>query len=273
MSYRSILVNIDIDRPVAPIVKAAIDLARVHDARLIGLCAADAPLPMAVPEGGVLAVDAWQQMREDIQKKLKAVHAEFKRLTAGHAGAEWREDLNSPTAAVVEASRSADLVMLAASDGAATGDSYRFADPANVVLRAGRPALVVGERLGQLKLERIVVAWKDTREARRAVADAVPILAAAKEITVVTVAADADQWIRDGLKDVDLYLRAHGIQAETKLIKSADEYIDLFNFIDSSKADLVVSGAYGHSRLREWAFGGVTRSLLDETGINRFMSS
>ena len=69
------------------------------------------------------------------------------------------------------------------------------------------------------------------------------------------------------------FLAAHGVKAGPKLIDSRDEYIDLLNFIDGSEADLVVSGAYGHSRLREWAFGGVTRSLLDETRLNRFMSS
>lgn len=273
MSYKSILANIDIDGPIVPIVKAAIDLARRHEAKLIGFCAADAPLPMAVPEGGALAAEAWQQIRDDIEKRFKEIHAEFNRLATASVKTEWRASLTSPTPTVVEASRSADLIIMAASKGAATGDSYRLADPASVVLRAGRPVFVVGDNVERLKTEKVIVAWKDTREARRAIADAVPLLVAAEEVTVITVAAGADQWIQDGLNDVIAFLAAHGIKAVPKLIEGPDEYIELFKFIDASKADLVVSGAYGHSRLREWVFGGVTRSLLDETRLNRFMSS
>lgn len=273
MSYKSILVNIDIDGPVVPIVKAAIDLARRHEAKLIGLCAADAPMIMAGPEGGALAAEAWRQMRDEIEKRFKEVHAEFDRLTTGFVKAEWRENLSSPTPAVVEASRSADLVIMVASEGAATGDSYRLADPAGVVLRAGRPVFVASNKVERIRTDKIVVAWKDTREARRAISDAVPLLVAAEDVVIVTVAAGADQWVRDGLDDVVAFLAAHGIKAVAKLIDGADEYIDLFNFIDASNADVVVSGAYGHSRLRQWVFGGVTRSLLDEIRLNRFMSS
>jgi len=272
MSYKSILVNIDIDEPVAPIVKAAMDIARRYDAKLIGLCAADAPLPMAGPEGGALAAEVWQQMRDDIEKRFKEVRAEFERLASSLA-TEWREGLTSPTQAAVLASRRADLIVMAASEGASTGNSYRVANPASVVLRAGRPLLVVAGKIEHIRAKKIIVAWKDTREARRAVADAVPLLMSADEVTVVTVSAQVEEWIREGMTDVVTFLAGHSIKARPKIIESPDEYIELFKFIDGNDADLVVSGAYGHSRLREWAFGGVTRSLLDETGLNRFMSS
>ena len=174
---------------------------------------------------------------------------------------------------MVEASRSADLIIMSASEGAATGGSYRVADPASVVLRAGRPLLVVAGKAEQVPTKKIVIAWKDTREARRAVADAVPLLGSADEVTVVTVAGQVDQWVREGLADVADFLGGHGIKTTREMIEGPDEVISLLEFLDLSGADLVVSGAYGHSRLREWAFGGVTRSLLDETGLNRFMSS
>lgn len=273
MSYKSILVNIDIDGPIVPIVKAAVDLARRYKATLIGLCGADAPLPMAIPEGGVLGVEAWQQMRDGIEKRFKEVRSEFDREAADIVKTEWRESLTRPTHAVVTASRSADLIVMAASEGASSGDSYRVANPASVVLRAGRPLLVVARKAEHVPARKVVVAWKDTREARRAVADAIPLLALADEVTVVTVAGQADQWVREGLTDVVALLTAHGVEAKPKLIESPHEYVALFRFIDESDADLVVSGAYGHSRLREWVFGGVTRSLLDESGRNRFMSS
>jgi nucleotide-binding universal stress UspA family protein len=273
MSYKSILVNIDIDGPIVPVVKAALDLARRSEAKLIGICAADVSLPMVVEEGSALVAKLWEQMRGDVEKRLKDVHSEFNRLTAGSVETEWRADVTNPTHAIVAASRLADLVVMAASEGASTGDAYRAADPASVVLRAGRPLLVVASKAEQVPARKVVVAWKDTREARRAVADVVPLLASADEVTVLTVAGQADQWVREGLTDVVAFLAAHGVEAKPKLIESPDEYVTLFKFIDESDADLVVSGAYGHSRLREWVFGGVTRSLLDESGRNRFMSS
>ncbi|MEN3144038.1 universal stress protein [Ochrobactrum sp. WV_118_8] len=141
------------------------------------------------------------------------------------------------------------------------------------MLRAGRPLLVVADRAEHVQAKKIVVAWKDTREARRAVADSIPLLVTAKEVIVVTVVPEADDCVRDGPTDVVAFLALHGIEAKPKLIEGPDEYIELFNFIDGSDADLVVSGAYGHSRFREWAIGGITRSLLDETRLDRFMPS
>jgi len=273
MSYKSILINLDIDRPIAAGVAAAVDLARRHDAKLIGFCAADAALPMAGIEGGALAAEVWQQMRDDIAQRFKEVRAEFERLTADFGKTEWREALTAPTQALIEASRSADLILVAAADGASPGNTYRVADPANVVLQAGRPLLILSGKAEKVQARKIVVAWKDAREARRAVADAIPLLVSAEEVTVVTVTPQADQWIQQSVMDVVAFLVAHGVKARPELIESPDDYLELSRFMDRSGADLVVSGAYGHSRLREWAFGGVTRSLLGESARNRFMSS
>jgi len=273
MAYRTILVNIDIDGPIAPVVNTATGFARAHDAKLIGLCAADAPMPTGGPDAAGLMVDAWMQMRDFIEERLKEVRAEFERLAAGSGEIEWRQALAGPTRAMVEAARSADVLVMAAAEGAATGNAYRVADPAGVVLRAGRPLLVVAGNAGYRQARKIVVAWKDAREARRAVADAVPLLAAAEEVIVVTVASEIGEGVRAGVNDAVSFLAGHGIAARPELIERGDESAALFEFIGRSGAELVVSGAYGHSRLREWAFGGVTRSLLDETGLNRFMSS
>jgi nucleotide-binding universal stress UspA family protein len=274
MSYRSILVNLDMDGPVAPIVNLAVDLARRFDARLVGFSAADAAMPpIMAPEGGAIAVEVWQQMREDIQKRFKELHAAFDEQVAGAVGAEWRDTIDTPTRALSAAARLVDLIVTSASKGATTGDTYRAADPGSVVLQAGRPLLVAASGAEHVPAQKIVIAWKDTREARRAVADAVPLLLSANEVIIVTVDAKPDDWIRAGVKDVAAFLAAHGVKARAEVLLDNDEAYRLTEFIASIHADLVVSGAYGHSRVREWAFGGVTRSLLDEIGLNRFMSS
>jgi len=273
MSYKSILVNLDIDGPVVPVVKAAVDLAARQKARLIGFCAADAPMPMAGPEASALAAETWMQMRKDIQSRSKELRGKFETLVAGAVETEWREALDNPTRALAYESRAADLIVMGAVEGAATGDAYRRADPGSVALQAGRPLLVVARDTERVPAESVVVAWKDTREARRAVADAIPLLKAARTVVVVTIAEEKDPWAEQGVSDVAGFLSRHGVKARSEVLESTDDSDRLVEFIAASHADLVVSGAYGHSRLREWAFGGVTRSLLDETGLNRFMSS
>jgi nucleotide-binding universal stress UspA family protein len=123
-----------------------------------------------------------------------------------------------------------------------------------------------------IRAKTVLVAWKDTREARRAVADALPFLAKANEVVVATIDTSRDESIRDSLDDVAAFLGHHGIKARTELIAGEADGDRLLTFARSIHADLIVSGAYGHSRLREWAFGGVTRTLIEESGISRFMS-
>lgn len=273
MSYKSIVVNLDVDGPIESVVKVASELAAASRARLIGFCAADAYLPVTGPEGAALVAQAWQQMRDDDERRFKELREEFESLVADVVKTEWHEALDRPTPALVRMSRGADLILTQALDGAATGDTARIADPAGVVLQSGRPLLIVGTEKASVPARKAVVTWKDTKEARRALSDAVPLLQSAAEVTVVTVASTIDQPVRDSMADVDAFLTWHGIRARGEAIESIDEVGSLLDFVDAQGADLVVSGAYGHSRLREWIFGGITRSLLDRNRFSRFMSA
>lgn len=275
MSYKSILLNLNIDGPIEPITRIGVDLAKRFDARLIGFCAADAPLPVTMaPEGAAIAAEIWEQSRNEIRRRLAGLNGEFDGLVAGAVRTDWHGEIENPDHAVARRARTADIVVTSASQGASTGDSYRAVDPGSLVLRAGRPVLVAAQGAMDLPARRIVVSWKDTREARRAVADALPLMAMADEVTIVAVDRNPDDWIRDSVKDVASFLAAHGIKARTEIIKTTDDESNrLVDFFASVNAELIVSGAYGHSRLREWVFGGVTRSLLDEVWLNRLMSS
>lgn len=270
MSYRSILVNLDLDGQVIPITRLAIDFAKRFDARLVGFCAGDAPLPaIMAPEGGAIAIDIREQMRADIKQRFGELHAEFDKQVAGAIETEWREVVDTPSRALSWAARTADLIVT----GATSGDTFRTVDPGSIVLQAGRPLLVAASGAEQVAAQKIVLAWKDTREARRAIADALPTLFAASDVYLVAVHTAAGDRTQAGVEDVVSFLAAHGIKAETEVLTGADEVYRLTEFIASVRADLVVSGAYGHSRLSEWVFGGVTRSLLEETGLNRLMSN
>ncbi|WP_192248499.1 universal stress protein [Mesorhizobium silamurunense] len=275
MTYRSILLNLGIDGPIEPLTRIAIDLAKRFDARLIGFCAADAPLPVTMaPEGAAIAAELWEQSRDEIRQRLGSVRGEFESLVAGAVKTDWRGAIENPDHALVRSSRLADLIVTSASQGASKGDSYRTADPGSLVLRAGRPVLVAAHGAASLPAGKVVIAWKDTREARRAVADAVPLMTLANDVTIVAVDRNPDDWIKDSVKDVASFLAGHGIKARTEVIKTDDDQANrLLDFLASINAELIVSGAYGHSRLREWVVGGVTRSLLNEFWLNRLMSS
>jgi len=163
----------------------------------------------------------------------------------------------------------ADLIVTGGVDG---DNVFRAVDVGSLALGAGRPVLVTAGNIEHIRAKTVLVAWKDTREARRALADALPFLAKANEVVVATIDSNRDETSRDSLDDVAVFLDRHGIRARTELIAGEADGDRLLTFARSIHADLIVSGAYGHSRLREWAFGGVTRTLIEESGISRFMS-
>ncbi len=130
--------------------------------------------------------------------------------------------------------------------------------------------LVVPPAIDSLKAERILIGWKDSREARRALQDSLPLLHEAKSVAVVEVCDDSMEALaRQHVEDVARYLTRHRISVGSATAAAAkhgtaDHLIDLARV---EGADLIVTGAYGHSRLGEWIFGGVTRELLASSPV------
>ncbi len=129
-----------------------------------------------------------------------------------------------------------------------------------------RPVLIVPPGLSHLDATCIVVAWKDSREARRAVADALPLLKRATSVLVLEICnTPGDQEdAKAVVDDVADYLSRHGVAAaaETRLLREASVSAELLLVAEQHGAELVVAGGYAHPRLQEWAFGGLTRTLL-----------
>ena len=136
--------------------------------------------------------------------------------------------------------------------------------------------LVVPASVDTLKAERIVIGWKDSREARRAVQDSLPLLHEAKSVTIVEVCDDgAESAGRRRVDDVAQYLARHRITVGNVTTAAAagpvaDQLVKLEN---ADGADLIVAGGYGHSRLGEWIFGGVTRDLLRSSPMCCFFAN
>jgi len=268
MSYKTIVVNLAVDADPAPIVKLASDLALRFDAHLIGLAAADVPPLVSTGEGLVYEGEVMQVQREEIERRLAELRDVFEQLVPAPVGCEWTQSVCGPTRALNLAACSADLIVTDSG-----GDNvYRAVDLGSLVLGAGRPVLVAASKTKHLPPSTVLVAWKDNREARRALSDALPFLARASEVVVATIEADFGENVRNSLADVAVFLEHHGIMARTEVISGKADGDSLTAFARSIHADLIVSGAYGHSRVMEWAFGGITRTLMHEDSINRLMS-
>jgi nucleotide-binding universal stress UspA family protein len=135
--------------------------------------------------------------------------------------------------------------------------------------------LLVPEKVDSLRAENIVVGWKETREARRAVQDALPFLQEATRVTIVEVCGPGEEaTAQSHLDDVAKYLSRHRIGGGPRVIlqQEGSGAAQLIQLAADEKADLLVTGAYGHSRLGEWIFGGMTRDLLARSPICCLMS-
>jgi len=259
----TILVHVGPDEDSASRLVASVALASELEARLIGLGAEMVEPLLATPYSGVNTAEWVTAMAQQVETDLIAARASFDHLAA-RVEREWREARDMPAHALALVARACDLIVASAHP---SRNYFHAADPAEVVMRSGRPVLVMPDQAAPLSGKRIVVAWKDTREARRALADALPFLHRAEQVLVLGV-CDKDQQgaAQAQVEDVTAYLVGRGVaaQGQVKIASDAGVVGELNNAADALGADLIVAGAYGQSRLREWVFGGVTRTLLDE---------
>jgi nucleotide-binding universal stress UspA family protein len=269
MSYKAILVFVDMTPESEARVEAAVDLARRFEAVLIGV-SAGAPRVVIDPYGTTVA-PALAAEREQIEADLKSAEKNFTEKAAGVKN-EWRAAVDYPTDMIMGAAAAADLIVLGRREAGAAGDAYYSPAAGEVLMGAGRPVLVVPHRTPALNLHDIVVGWKDTREARRAVTDALPFLKRADNVMVLSFRESADE--DPGLDNVAAFLKRHGVTftTESTVIGHSRVEEEIYRFASVAGSGLIVAGAYGHTRLREWMFGGVTYSLLNDSAIPVLLS-
>jgi nucleotide-binding universal stress UspA family protein len=278
MAYKDLLVHVDDTRSCAARVQAAIELAVAHEAHLIGVYIVAEPSPAAFVSGYV-PPDLMDTLQQHARERAEAALARFTEVASrNQISYETRIDRVLYTAvadALSTNARYADLAIVGQADpDDADGPSYL---PEEVTLASGRPTLVIpyigpAKTLGQ----RVTVAWDASREAARAVNDALPLLERAEGVDVVAV-NPSDAPFGHGEEpgaDIALHLARHGIEVEVQRIDARD--LDVANTILSHIADrgsdLLVMGAYGHSRLRELVLGGVTRTILREMTVPVLMA-
>ena len=265
-TYATVLVHVEPGLATSQRTEMAARLARALEARLIGLGAeAFEAIGPTDPFMGYAAGEWIALMQEQISADLKNAEAAFRRDAAG-ADLEWRSVQDYPSRALARTARAADLIVMSPKT---SGSDKTVADPAEVVMTAGRPVLIVPPGASGLRGSAVVVAWKDTREARRAIADAMPFLRAAEDVIVQAVCEDdAVEAAVFQTDDVVTNLKRHGVRARSNVTTAPTTSValELAKVADATMADLIVAGAYGHTRLQEWVFGGVTDELIHRPG-------
>ncbi len=252
-------------------------LAREHGARLISVFMQ--PEPTVTPAETFARGKGMQSTIEVHRAQLERIEAEhraqFEDIVRHHGiQSEWRS-LPYLSSEVGVHAYYADLVVIARPESAGeTAAPPGLAE--SLVLSSGRPIIVFPPRGTVSEVRRILVAWSATRESIRAVADALPLLARAKAVEVLVVDHERNRagHGQEPGADIARHLARHGAKVEVRRLSSGGKEVGrlLLSEAAAFRADLLVMGAYGHSHLREWMFGGVTRTVLYEADFPVLMS-
>lgn len=264
VTRKTLMVNLEPGHSNAGLLQIAADIAERFGCGVIGI-AARQPMQIIYGEGHIPG-DLIELDREETAKQIKDAEEQFRSaLQTRVTTLEWRSSITfgSLSDYVADEARSAEVIITSVTAGT-MDDASRRVDVGDLVMQAGRPVLIVTAGANNLKLDRVVIGWKDTRETRRAAFDALPLLKSAAHVAVVEIAAEgelAEAGAR--LNSVVGWLKRHGIVAMPVVSPATgDDGPQLSAFADTQRADVIVAGAYGHSRLREWALGGITRVIL-----------
>ncbi|HUY04555.1 MAG TPA: universal stress protein [Rhodocyclaceae bacterium] len=275
MSYKTILVHSDAGKHWPARLDLAVQLARQHDAHLLGLHAPNSAALSGFMLSGLDPALAESLARLRAEQAAQA-QASFNKAVsaAGINNAEWRLGGEDAVATVLTNARYVDLLILGQRDPAETdGVDSDFAE--QVVLAAGRPVLMLpyAGRFGALGRQALV-AWDASREAARAISDALPLLRQADNVKLITINPKGDRHGELPGADVGLYLARHGVRIE--VVSDCCDNIGIGNELLSRAADfgsdLIVMGAYGHPRLKELVMGGATRTILDSMTVPVLLS-
>jgi nucleotide-binding universal stress UspA family protein len=273
MALKDILVHLDVTPRCTARLAVAAGLAARHGAHLTGLHVIDIPSAnyfygAAMPFVPANPEEIVERMRAEANEAAAPVEAAFRdRLRRDGIEGEWRLVEGNPPATVALHARYADLIVVGQPNPYEPQDGDAIT--VTTVMTAGRPVLAI-PFAGDFPTigERVLVAWNASREAARAINDALPLLVGAKQVTILAINPQRGVGGHGDVPaaDIALHLARHGLRAEAAhtVAKDISDGEALLSYAADIGADLIVAGAYGHSRARELVFGGVTRTLIAE---------
>jgi nucleotide-binding universal stress UspA family protein len=252
------------DRSNAGLLAVVADMAKLFSAAVVGVAARQPSMHSAIMTTG--PGEPPDRDLDRFRERAGVLEAEFRSALSMVGDLRWRSEMTAgpPSQHVANEARGVDLILAGAeSDGGMFSPSSEI-DVSDVLMRAGRPVLIVPPGATGLKLRRALVCWKDSREARRAVVDALPILKGCKRVDVVELVTGREtETAGRRLADIGDWLARHSVEANcfASPLKGAED-VHLAAIARDLDVDVIVAGAFAHCRLREWAFGGVTRDFL-----------
>lgn len=272
MSYKTILVHLSDERRAGQLLQASLHLARASKAHLIGLCVVP-PVVIApgMDGGGAAVIEEHRTVYREQMSRIRQAFEAATRLQTFQS--EWREldaGYRNALDLVMDHGRTADLIIASQADPE-WGYSEQLEAPERLAIESGRPVLLIPvagkhDDSGNGFAKRVVVAWNGRRESARAIFDALPLLKHAEHVAVVWINPHHEGAADGDLPGVDMCgaLARHGVKCEaTQTIRlGAGIGETLLSMQKTSGADLLVMGCYGHSRFREFVFGGATRHVL-----------
>jgi nucleotide-binding universal stress UspA family protein len=272
---KDIIVNLGLGAK-DPAGEFAISVADAFGAHVLGMAYSYDPIIPGMVMGGI-PPEFIDSQRAESNKKARTAVARFE-ASAKRAGISAETNIQNASVSGAGDSfgrlaRRFDLVVVGQAEDDQSMPEEVLDEAA--LFESGRPVVFVPyiQKAG-LTLERVMVCWDGSRAATRAIADSLPFLQKAKQVEIVMIADKADKGAEIPGVDLGQHLARHGLKVEVKRITSAeiDVASTILSYAADSGADMIVMGGYGHSRLREFVLGGVTKSILDTMTVPVLMS-
>ena len=276
MGFKDIVVHIDDGAAMPGRLAVAVELAERFGAHLTGVYA-DPGLALPTLIDVPISPNLVEALEAEHQERCNRAEQQYRKILGGSdVENEWRLTRGDLVNTLSQHARYGDLIVLG-QEGAGDQKTVIGGLPDSIVLTCGRPALIIPYvGVSTPPGKHVIVAWNGSREAARAVNDALPFLIAADKVDVMCVNPHDGEEEGTDLPGADLclHLARHGVKAEAQTVAASD--VDAGNLLLSRAADrgadLIVMGAYGHARWREVVLGGVTRELLGQMTVPVFMS-
>jgi nucleotide-binding universal stress UspA family protein len=278
MSFKEILVTLEPGAALERHMLHAADLALTHEAHLIGLSVIE-PINLAgyFSPSIEAIVEVEERRRQAAGKTAQKIGSEFRAICSRLGiSSEWLLDKGDIAELAVEHARYADLTIVGQVNPERPPAGPAANLPERLALASGRPVLIIPyvgryETIGT----RVLVSWNRSREAVRAVNDALPMLRRAEQVTILSINPEqGDSRASPPGADVALHLARHGVKVETSYTVAQDIAVGsaILSRASDLGADLIVMGCYGHSRFRELILGGASREILGHMTVPVLMS-
>ncbi len=278
MSYKTVLVYFNNEKSADGLIKAAVRLATSHGSHVIGLFVT--PKVQVFPDVGPgMTAEILKAHAETFKEEADGIHAKFEKAMAGQPfSAEWRHaDTGYYQTAneIVQQARMADILIAPQTDSENPDPNYAGVAE-ELLIGCGRPVLIVPAFSGARDFGRhIMLAWNGSRESARAAFDALPALKLAEMVTILSVESSEKngQTFIPG-SEIATALARHGVTCDVSVSSGSSLHPgdELLARLADANADLLVMGAYGHTRFAEFIFSGVSRHMLKNMTTPLLMS-